>query len=1599
MAYYDFTRKKWVEGNPPAGGSVATASQLQGAAGGPAAGGVSQQGGYVPQGARIGSVQSSKQAPQESFLSKVGKALGDVTSTFAKASYKANPFFAIPEGISNIGGEKTKPLRPSEVLPNMVVGAARAVPQSGTRIFMQATGQKSDYKPDSPGLLGDVERFLVGDKPVKPFSGYPGEVAGIAGEGAEKWVNKNLPESVRTGLGVGLSALDAFPLGVGKVGRAGRVAKDAEEAAAAVRAGREGAEGRPRPEPSPKPPDTTPPPRREPPYTQPTQPSVAQTAAQSPTQTAQDRFSQIQQSFKDTFGPPPALAGATPGEFTPPKYNPPEFRENVNLSKTEPPFKPTDQTPRLRESGAAQQADEATSGVPQGRVSTQERTTDPFKQMSQAAEAERTRYAKPSKARELESGVIKYAPATRMDARYAKATGSKLDEIPAQRSMEHLAQVADNSDVPAVQYLRDFGITDKIKKYTPGTQAELDFNNYRNAKRIVEIHEKLGLDTTPEFNGQKVNIKQLQNRIKQYESDNPSALKDLEEMKPWADNQVDRMVEAGRLTKQEGEIIKGSYKFYSPQGRVQPEELARATIGARNRTGGARNVIKELEGGSGALDDTWNTIIERAFSAERQIQGNPLGNELYRRIEEGKAPGSIVLSEQQSARIGELQDLLKDLAPLRKTLAADARKIRVKGRVQKIRTEQAEKGAAGKAKEKLKALIPKEDTGSLSAIDSLSTPELMDALEQMGSKSRVSLKAKSNRQYSSQLESQLNEIKSQIEDFGQFSKELQTEKWGLSPDTTGRQIVSFRRNGRDVKIEVDPETATFLQGLGNDQKEHVATLLQEIQRPFRATYTGWLNPTFAIKSFLHYDAPMVLVNSKQGVRALLSANSNKELVKSISSSSEFQQELRRFGANQVGGSLLPTDARLSSEVIAAEGSLVKQAKLAIKSRKARMELSHKYDILGGKLAAGRRSQIAAAHYHAKYGAPFKKSNELENPALHKEAMADASWAYNNVMPNYQATGKIIRMVDSIVPYTGAGAAGTRSFLTALRRRPARTTAVLTGVFVVPATVMTLHNLGSQEGKDFYKDMVDSGNEQILNNNHIIVLPGASKDKDTGAWSGIIKIPIAPEFRGLNEGLWKNMVGLATGQGLDPVAVAKAALNTVTGGFAQSSGINPAVRVGAGLWTNVDPQTGREVVSGDMKSLPRKQQSTSKTSDSAKILSDLASSTGIPWIKDLSPVQADFVLSQLGLPGKVAKGANPAKDFTEQYTKATGKSAGRKYFESADKEKNSLIVTAASDSDEDIKKAAKETRERQAVYQAYLDKAAEKDDPWYSVTFNTLLAGHPEVVDALTRLYKSQDSHAPFWDLDPDKQKQVIRIRTLHPHWTGLAAPADEAMKDVLNKQPWYKDFLKSQDDYFNSLPQDVKDKAKSEEQGTYHPEATPDVQAKLDQLSGITDSKQRSEFYKNNPDVSDYFTQLNQAEQKQREAMGLMRDVTPEQESALSEYERLKRIGQEKGFVKQHPELGTFFGTTKAIGAQAELLGATAEGRTPDASKIGSTSGKIRIRRGGRGKGAKLKIGKSKFSGGKKGRVSLKKPKSAKKLTVAGKPTGRITIKRGKAAV
>lgn len=496
---------------------------------------------------------------------------------------------------------------------------------------------------------------------------------------------------------------------------------------------------------------------------------------------------------------------------------------------------------------------------------------------------------------------------------------------------------------------------------------------------------------------------------------------------------------------------------------------------------------------------------------------------------------------------------------------------------------------------------------------------------------------------------QVLNLKREIDSLKVLKTELKevTAEFGDDP-TTGKQVVSGIIDGEPYKMEVPPAIAKAVQGMDSKKIEGILKVFAIIKKPFEVTWTGVFNPVFATTSFLVYDTPMSFINSPQG-RKVFSAKAVVEAFKSFNSNSSFQKALAAQGARPYGGSGASAFTKMDAKAIAAQRSILSNIKYTASNPEVALS---KLDVWGGKLANSTRTRIARAEYDAALKIAKKEGKDIASQEVQEQAMKQAALAYRTIMPDYDTMSHLTRQINSVVPFYAASVAGTRSFGQAIRRNPRDTLLKAGTVGLLPTVGVTAFSLMQPAGQEFYKDMEASGNTRTLDDNLVVVLPGAHKDDKTGEWKGIVKIPLAPEFRAINQTTWRETRALMGGDGPSASHVALSLFDTVTGGVRSSE--NPLVSTRR-ILSGEDPRTGEQIVKGDMANLPKEEQIYEWTSGAGKVLGK---------VLNTSPIQGDKILGQFGLVGQTAKnGGKPVDAVTENVSNRVSGAYGEKANES------------------------------------------------------------------------------------------------------------------------------------------------------------------------------------------------------------------------------------------------------------------------------------------------------------------------------------------------
>lgn len=866
-----------------------------------------------------------------------------------------------------------------------------------------------------------------------------------------------------------------------------------------------------------------------------------------------------------------------------------------------------------------------------------------------------------------------YRALAKIDDSYAKMSGEQRHLLKSSENLEDLARRSAVSEREAATlFQKELDVpnpggegsfkgsaAELVKKYKGDSPEGMEFNNYTNAKFFQEIRAKKG-DSYQLPNG--LTDDSLDSFIKSYEAKNPDALRDLSTKKAVNDMAVDYMVDAGALSKEAGDTIKKSYKYAVPLEKVFPDDLERAQVTGKNIGSIAKQtVVQALETGSDVpVSNSFDSMLNRVYKAVSQGNRAKLAQKILERAEQGLIPNAKVMTTgaNKAARntLREQQAVItkgiKNLTSKEKVSNRQMRKIA--SELNKLNKQGMNIALKKGGKQQLPGFSPE-------ALAKLSTAKGKNASSRQFFKSLIEADPSDLERVRKKIATREPKLAAKLDEAANYRREIdalkavKTEIKEVTADfsddpTTGKQVISGLIDGEPYKIEVPPSLAKAVQGLDQKKVDGVLKVFATLKKPFEVTWTGVFNPVFATVSYLFYDTPMSFINSPQG-RKVFAPKAVIEGFKSFKSSSKFQRALAAEGARPYGGSGASAFTKPDAKALAAQRNIL--TSLGYTAKNPEVALS-KLDVFGGKLANSTRTRIARAEYDNVLKVAKKAGRDIKDPAVQKEAMQQAALAYRTIMPDYDTMSNLTRQINSVVPFYAASVAGTRSFGQAIRRDPRNTLIKATTVGLLPTVGVTAFSLMSPQGQAFYKDMEDSGKTQILDNNLVIVLPGASKDDSTGEWSGVIKIPLAPEFRAINQTTWRTVRGEMGGEGPDASHVALSIFDTVTGGVRTSE--NPLLTSWK-ILAGQDPQTGEQIIKGDMQNLPKEEQVYEWTSGAGKFVGK---------VLNTSPIQGDKILSQFGLVGQTAKnGGKPVEATVEnvqnRVSGAYGETASKSFF--------------------------------------------------------------------------------------------------------------------------------------------------------------------------------------------------------------------------------------------------------------------------------------------------------------------------------------------------
>lgn len=524
----------------------------------------------------------------------------------------------------------------------------------------------------------------------------------------------------------------------------------------------------------------------------------------------------------------------------------------------------------------------------------------------------------------------------------------------------------------------------------------------------------------------------------------------------------------------------------------------------------------------------------------------------------------------------------------------------------------------------------------------------------------------------------------------------------------------------------------------------------------------------------------------------------------------------------------------------------------------------------------------------------KKQNLSEEDAIIRAVVKARE---NSV--NFSRGTNFTRAANLLLPYFNASVQGTRTVARAFRDRPVATGAKLLTTVTVPSVALAAYNMSSEEGKRAWADI-----SQFEKDNNFIMFTPNLKQQDDGTWTGIVKVPKPQGFKEISNPVEQLAYKFFYDE---PTESALSMFQHVVGGFTGPININTADQALGSIipqavkpliqaQTNKDFYTGAEIVpdwvSADIEDPT--QQAYKGTSGAARYI---ANALGVSPIKVEKAIYDTFgslgrygvnaVDNALAATGKIPDeqigGRSAATDFSRRLFEARGteiqnKTDTQQYFanvKDALKQVN-LNSTEQKAFDSTVLPKKKTSTGEQLVDKTYYDSASKAITYLrYPKTFEVSRA-----IDAKAR--EQGKPGDPLYDLPPDQLKTVLNLQANY-------SPGNKEEKAIAKLNPWLKDFNQKRSEYFEKVLPEGK---ATDAMGLKVPKATPDVQAKINQSSQLTDSAAKAQFYRDNPEVSDYFAEQNNYQRAKRSFLGLPQFdnyPTPSKEvqSIIDEYNKL----------------------------------------------------------------------------------------------------------------
>lgn len=712
----------------------------------------------------------------------------------------------------------------------------------------------------------------------------------------------------------------------------------------------------------------------------------------------------------------------------------------------------------------------------------------------------------------------------------------------------------------------------------------------------------------------------------------------------------------------------------------------------------------------------------------------------------------------------------------------------------------------------------------------------------------------------------------------------------------GRPTISYLDKGTKRTFLAAPEVANAAK---NMNREQVGIILKALMQPARLLRMGAtsINAGFTMANVVK-DFVGASVNSKNGFFSTNPKVLAKALGVAFHHKGDMYLEMQRAGVLGNSYELTRNAAQLNLKEIRSHKNFWRRSAHNIKKPLQTLE-----NTIGRSEDFGRAVQYLSNKNYA------KRHGMSESEAI-KFAADQARWNSTNFL----RSGSYGKVINAIVPYSNAGIQGQRIMLRRMKENPVRyTSKVVLGV-VVPTVSALAYSYGSEKGKEVMDNLPD----YVKENNVVIVAPGATYNKEQNRWNGVFMVPVPPQFAPLHRQLHNMTKSVMTGQQFD---VGKATGDAVE----QVTTVNPLEirRTGAQyvpqaakpfveLFANKNLYTGQEIVPEGMKNLAEKDQWDNSTSLTARKFGEL---TG------LSPKQVDnaFRTSTAGGGQNLLHGTDWA------IAKATGASddeiKGRSILDSVVGRFYAPKGTSQSSYFyQSLEKAAKDNKlsgSDLAFFKALTTKKYNGDGGVEGKTeadvlrTNRDLATLPSVAKALSDAAKWRSEQTgeeldPLYKLPVDKQQYFYHLQ---------GSPKNGAEQRKLKQDaPWLEDFQKERSAYFKR--QDFKS---GKSNRVPYPEVNDELQATLKTYHDMPSSPQKWAFLDAHPELSDHYKQIEDYNNKVREAQGYAPQRTRPQQSQYVKMQMANKNWRDPAVARYLQDLNVYNITNSA--SLAEMQG------------------------------------------------------------------------------